>query len=395
MTPTTPTTTTALPASVLSRPGRGLVKTAVAAGLLTAMLAFAGLAYRATTVSTDPSQQGVPYSPGFRGVGSGPGAMLNAHDGQAFGSLALDPLLSRPTEWGGGRAEMAYRAARPLLGWLVMLTSFGSATAAGWGLLAWTAIGIGVMAAGALVLADHWGRQGDWVPLLLLLPGVVGQIMFGGLSDALATGLALFGLAWWLKGRDRLAIVVLCLAALCRETTLLVTLALFLSLFVAGDRRRAMRLLIPFAAYVGWIGVVWLRVGALPNDAPQGRISVPPGNYMAVVGSWSWVEVASAAIIAVLAIVAWRRAPCRDVRLLVVLSALFAATFSPAVLRSWDFARPLLPVTVVGACLLGRRIVDSAPRSHPPGTVEGEAGPLPPAAAPAPAISVPGAATVS
>jgi hypothetical protein len=368
------------------------VKTALAAGLLTAMLAFAGLAYRATTVSTDPSQQGVPYSPAFRGVGSGPGAMLNAHDGQAFGSLALDPLLSRPTEWGGGRAEMAYRASRPLLGWLVMLTSFGSATMAGWGLLAWTAIGIGIMAAGASVLADHWSRQGDWVPLLLLLPGVVGQIMFGGLSDALATGLGLFGLVWWLKGRDRLAIVVLCLAALCRETTLLVTLALLLSLFAAGDRRRAVRLLIPFAAYMAWIAVVWLRVGALPNDAPQGRISVPPGNYLAVVGSWSWVEVASAAIIAVLAVVAWRRAPCREIRLLVVLSALFAATFSPAVLRSWDFARPLLPVTVVGACLLGRRIGAGGSHSPLPGPVE-EARPLLAAGASAP-VTVPGPATV-
>jgi len=367
------------------------VTTAVAAGLLTAMLAFAGLAYRAATVSTDPSQQGVPYSPGFRGVRSGPAAMLNAHDGQAFGSLALDPLLSRPTEWGGGRAEMAYRAARPLLGWLVMLTSVGSATVAGWGLLAWTAIGIGIMAAGALVLADHWGRQGDWVPLLLLLPGVVGQIMFGGLSDALATGLALFGLAWWLKGRDRLAVVVLCLAALCRETTLLVTLALF----VAGDRRRAIRLLIPFAAYVGWIGVVWLRVGALPSDAPQGRISVPPGNLLAVVGSWSWVEVASAAIIVVLAIVAWRRAPCPEVRLLVALSALFAATFSPAVLRSWDFARPLLPVTVVGACLLGRRIVAGASGSYLSGPLEGEVRPMPPVGASGTGASVPGTATVS
>gem|GEM_PF-5502096 len=377
------------------RAGAGLAKTAVAASLLTAMLAFAGLAYRAGTVSTAPSQQGVPYSPAFRGVGSGPGAMLNAHDGQAFGSLGLDPLLRRPTEWGGGRAEMAYRAARPLLGWLVMLTSFGSVTVAGWGLLVWTAVGIGVMAAGALVLADHWGRQGDWVAFLLLLPGVVGQIMFGGLPDALATGLVLFGLAWWLKGRDRWAIVALCLAALCRETTLLVTLALFLPLFLAGDRRRAIRLLAPFAAYVGWVGVVWLRVGALPSEAPQGRISLPPGNYLAVVGSWSWVEVVSAAIIIVLGVVAWRRAPCREVRLLVLLSALFAATFSPAVLRSWDFARPLLPVTVVGACLLGRKIAAGASRSAPSGPVEAEVHPPLAVGAGEPVPSVPGTASVS
>jgi len=286
--------------------------------------------------------------------------MLNAHDGQAFGSLASDPLLSSPEAWGGGAAEMAYRAARPLLGWLVMVTSFGSTTAAEWGLVLWTAIGIGLMAAGAFVLADHWAREGDWVPLLLLLPGVVGQMMFGGLADALATGLALFGLAWWLDARDRWAIVALCLAALGRETTLLVPLALLL----ATERHRAVRLLIPFAVYGGWVGVVWLRIGALPSDAPQGRLGFPPDNFTAA-ASWSWVEILGAATVVVLAAVAWRRAPCREIRWLVALSALCAATFSPAVLRSWDFTRPLLPVTVVGACLLARKITDAASGQPP------------------------------
>lgn len=342
---------------------RAITGKALAAGLLTALLAFTGLAYRAETVGTDPSQQGQPYAPAFRGEFSGPGAMLNAHDGQAFGSLALDPLLSRPQHWGGGRAEMAYRAARPLLGWLVMSTSFGSAATAEWSLLAWTAIGLGVMAAGAVLLADHWGRKGDWVPLLLLLPGVVGQVLFGGLSDGLATGLALLGLTWWLQRRDRWAIVALGLAALARETSLLVPFALLL----AAEGRRGVRLFIPFAAYAGWVGVVWLRIQALPTDAPQGRLALPPGNFIGVVGSWSWVEVLGAATIVALGAVAWCRAPCREVRCLVVLSALFAATLGPAVLRSWDFTRPLLPVTVVGACLVARKTADLALARSEPG----------------------------
>jgi len=342
---------------------RAITGKALAAGLLTALLAFAGLAYRAETVGTDPSQQGKPYAPAFRGEFSGPGAMLDAHDGQAFGSLALDPLLSRPEQWGGGRAEMAYRAARPLLGWLVMSTSFGSAAAAEWSLLAWTAIGIGVMAAGAVLLAAQWGRPGDWVPLLLLLPGVVGQVLFGGLSDGLATGLALLGLAWWLQRRDRWAIVALCLAALCRETTLLVTLALLLS----ADRSRRTGLLLPFATYTAWVGLVWLRLQVLPAAGHHGLLAAPPANFLAVVPAWSWVEVLGAASIVILASVAWVRAPGPEVRWLVVLSALFAATLGSPVLRSWDFTRPLLPVTVVGACLVARRTVDVAlarPRRH-------------------------------
>ena len=42
----------------------------------------------------------------------------------------------------------------------------------------------------------------------------------------------------------------------------------------------------------------------------------------------------------------------REVRSLVGVSTLFAATFGTVVLAGWEFSRPLLPVTVVGCCLL-------------------------------------------
>ncbi len=340
---------------------------AVTLGLLVGAVVFAGLVARAQTLEIAPSP-GEFYAPAFRSETSGPGAVLNAHDGQAFGSLALDPLLSRPDDWGGGNAEMAYRAARPLLGWLVMLTSFGSATAVEWSLLAWTAIGIAMMAAGAVLLAGHWGRESDWVPLLVFLPGVAGLVLFGGLSDGLATGLALLGLAWWLEGRDRWAIVALCLAALAKETTLVVPLALLLS----ARRGRVLRLLVPFGVYAAWCGAVWLRLGAFPTDARAGRLGLPPGNLATALGSWSWVQVLGAVTVVVLAAVAWRRAPCREVRWLVVLSMLFAATMGPVVLRAWDFTRLLLPVTVVGACLLARRTAEvTTGRPRPPADAPG------------------------
>ena len=324
--------------------------------MVTVMFALGGLIYRAQTVSVANPDAGVPYAPAFRGDRSGPGAVLNLHDGQAFGSLALDPLLSHPDEWGGGRAEMAYRASRPLFSWLVMLTSFGSADVAAWSLMVWTALGAGVLAAAAVLLADRWGRQTDWVPLLLLLPGVFGQMVYGGLSDGMATGLALLGVVAWLRGRDGWAIVALCLSALCRETALLAPLALLAGAAFSGrDWRRAGLLLVPFAVYVAWIGAVWLRLRALPTDAGQGRLSLPPANLAAVVGSWSWVEIIGALSIVVLAGIAWWRSPEPAVRWLVALSFLFGVTLGPAVLRSWDFTRALLPVTVVGACLLAAR----------------------------------------
>jgi hypothetical protein len=327
-----------------------VARKALAAGLCTALLAFGGLGFRAATAAVDPSERGVVYAPAFRGETRGPGMMMNAHDGQAFGSLALDPLLAHPGDWSGGKSQMAYRAARPLLGWLVMLTSFGSARIAGWSLLVWTAIGLGVMAAGAFVLATAWGRRGDWVPLLLLLPAVVGQLRFGGMSDGLATGLALIGLAFWLERRDRLALVAFCLAALSRESTLLVPLALLL----ATPSRRMRPLVLPFAVYAGWVGVVWFRLQALPTDASQSHIGAPLVGLIRALPTWNWVEVVSAISVAALAGVALWRAPVREVRALVALSALLAMTMQYEVWRSWDFTRPLLPVTVIGACLLAR-----------------------------------------
>jgi hypothetical protein len=350
-----------------------MARQAVAAGLVTALMAFAGLLYRAETVRTVSSSESRAYAPAFRGERTGPGAMMNAHDGQAFGSLALDPLLSRPADWDGGKPQMAYRAARPLLGWLVALSSFGSARAAAWSLLLWTAIGVGMVAGAAHLLASRWSRRADWVPLLLFLPGVLGQLLFGGLSDALATGLALVGMAWWFDGNDRPAVTALCLAGLARETTLLVPLALLLG----GDRgdRRRIRTLLPFAVYTAWVVVVWLRLDALPTDPTHGRLAFPLAGLLAVIGRWSWVEVLGAATILVLGAVAFRRAPRPEVKWLVVLSALFASTMGSAVFRSWDFTRPLLPFTVVGACLLAAK----ARHRTRPGEDGAEAVPLAPA----------------
>ncbi len=330
------------------------------AGTLTALLALGVLVYRAHTVVLRPS---VPYTPAFRGETEGPAAILNVHDGQAFGSLALDPLLSRPSEWTAGRPAMAYRAARPLLGWGVMLTSFGSPRVAQWSLLAWTAVGVGLLAAGAFVLASLWGRRNEWIPLLLLLPGVFGQLLFGGLSDGLAAGLALLGMGWWFEGRDRRSIVALCLAALARESALLVPLALMVP--DKAPRRRS--LLIPFAVYAGWVAVVWLRLQAAPMDSRYGRLAVPFVGLVSGIQPSNWISVVSAGSVLVFAAIAFWRAPCPEIRWLVGLSIVFASTLGERVWESWDVARPLLPATVVGACLAAPGRVDAEDAGRPVG----------------------------
>lgn len=323
----------------------------VVTGVLMALAAFGCMVYRANTVKTAYVPDGIPYAPAFRGGHTGPAVMLNSHDGQAFGSLALDPWLGHPERWPGGRPEMSYRAARPVLVWLAAATSNGSKTAVEWSLLAWTAAGIGLLGAGARMLARRWNRNARGVPLLLLLPAVIMQMLFGGLSDGMAVGLALVGMAWWLDGRDRWAIAALCIAALTKESTLIVVLALL----VTADRRRARWLLLPMAAYASWLVVVRLRVGMWPTAGHPDGLGFPPGNLINGLRSWTITEVLCAASIVALAAVAWHRAPGPEVRWLVALSGLFALTMGPAVLQGWDFTRPLLPITVIGACLLARR----------------------------------------
>src|SRR5439155_20265386 len=112
-------------------------------------------------------------------------------------------------------------------------------------------------------------------------------------SDGLAAGLGLWGLASWLKGRERWAIVLLSLAGLGRESALLVPLALLL----CAGLRRGRRLLVPFAVYAGWVAVVWLRLQSSPNDPRQGRLGFPFSGLAAGVASWGWVEVACAATV--------------------------------------------------------------------------------------------------
>ena len=113
-------------------------------------------------------------------------------------------------------------------------------------------------------------------------------------------------------------------------------------------------LLWPFGVYAGWVAIVAGRLHTLPVDPEQGRLSLPFVGLAQGMRSWSWVEVVCLASVLVLGAVAWVRAPGLEVRWLVAVSALFAVTMGSGVWRSWDFTRPLLPVTVVGACLLAR-----------------------------------------
>ena len=92
------------------------------------------------------------------------------------------------------------------------------------------------MAGAAVMLTAHWRRESEWVPLVLLLPGVVTGAAVRRAVRQPGDGPGALRARRWFERRDRWAVVALCLAALTKESTLLVPLALLLAREAGGRR---------------------------------------------------------------------------------------------------------------------------------------------------------------
>jgi hypothetical protein len=183
-------------------------------------------------------------------------------DGQQYYAMARNPVhldqaarsLDRPI----------YRWQRPLFPWLARVvhpTGTGGAGLVGaFFILGLAALLVGGIAAGALSTALG-GRT--WPAALFpLLPGAY-MSMRVTVSDSLAMALVLVALALSTHRRAWLAVAVGCLAALTRETTVIVFVG-----WALARRTRATTLLavVPIAIAGAW--AVWLRV-TLPAARPE------------------------------------------------------------------------------------------------------------------------------
>jgi hypothetical protein len=129
------------------------------------------------------------------------------------------------------------------------------------GLIAWAAIGLGLAAAGAVLLGRALGlRSGTWL-FVILTPGLwlSAQLLT---SDVLGFGLAFLGLGFWLTNRRFLAWALLGLAPLAKDQFALVGLVLALWELSRGDRRSSARIaLASTLPLLTWSLVVELWVG--------------------------------------------------------------------------------------------------------------------------------------
>ena len=277
--------------------------------------------------------------------------LIDGMDGQAFGEIALDPAMTHATARFGTAPAAAYREARPAYGWVAFVASVhGDAARVADTLLVLSVLSVAFLAAAAGMLAHQLDRPWAAGALVALLPGAVITVFAPGSADAFGCALAILGLALWLDGRHRAAIVMFSLAALSRETLLLFPLTL--AAWELWSRRGALarQLAIPVAVYAAWVAIVFARIGALPTSDRGGRLGLPFAGLLHAMAHWSPLSAEVALALCGLTVVAAVRLKTPVLRLCIGAHVGLAALLGPLVWASWkDFSRVTLPLAVLGA----------------------------------------------
>ena len=304
----------------------------------------------------DPSVEssGVPYVRLYDHPDNRLEVIVNQGDGQAFAALAQDPLLRRPNVFRAGPAEAAYRAQRPLLGWITWALSGGQAAVVPLVLVLLSLVGFALLGAVTASLLEDRGAPGELGLLVLLTPGALVTLDWTG-PECIATAAAMIGLGLWGCHRHRWAVSALVAAVLFRESLLVVPVAIAAHALIVDRRpwRVLSPLTVPFLAYVGWLAAVWLRLDALPSDAGRGRLAAPFAGMVDAASGWGAADIVCATLIlgvGIAAAVVGRRDPAGWVAGGFVLAALFFGADVWA--RLEDFSRVLLPVVSFSAVVL-------------------------------------------
>jgi hypothetical protein len=185
------------------------------------------------------------------------------HDGQQFYVVARAfPDLQSAD---GHVDRLRYRARRVLYPALVAPFPAGEPTV--WAMLAVNAVAVGAAGIAMSRLATKV-RAPWWLGVTVALSPALLVSTRASLADALAFALALWGVVLW---RRHLwwAVALFVLAALARETSLVVPLA---CLLVGSRPRERLAMLVPFAAYGAWTLTVsaWLDPSDAGSSSPFG-----------------------------------------------------------------------------------------------------------------------------
>jgi hypothetical protein len=321
----------------------------VAATILGAVFVFSFLQSR----ETPPRGTMVPFASIYHDPLSKLDVLLTGGDGHAFAVIAEDPTLSRPSVLREPQ-EFAYRAQRPVWGYLTWAVSLGQARFTGWVLIALTIVSCGLAAAVTAFLLAQRGRSQWWA---LIVPIAGFETLTEATPELFSLALVGTGVVLWQRGRRGSAAAVLSVAVLTRETMLLavVAIALWELAHAAGDVRARVRRVLPLAApfvvYLTWISGLRLRLGNWPFNRSHDRLSAPGVGLLDALGRGTdqqfilfWFAIGAA--ICVAAVVLARS----DVLTWITAAfGLFALMLGPDVwLTNAGFQRALLPLFVFG-----------------------------------------------
>lgn len=260
------------------------------------------------------------------------------HDGQQFYVISRHPFDPQAAE--GSVDPLAYRYRRivyPLVGRVLAPT--GGRWLIGVFLLE-SLVGV---ALGAWALTRLPGAP-RWLPLTMAFtPGVIAAMGLS-LSDALAAGLGLLAVALAMERRWVPLLATITVAALTRETLLLVAAGL---VFTPGMPRRvrAATAMVPLAVFGAWSA--WSSHAAAASSAKGGadQLAVPFGGWLSVHVPWGQrgLLLAAFVLLAAGAWRCWRSAP--HIAVTLALGALLLACISDLVAFNWvNSMRPIAPM---------------------------------------------------
>jgi hypothetical protein len=269
------------------------------------------------------------------------------HDGQQFYVIA--GTFPDMQDADGHVDRLRYRARRVLFPAVVAPFPAGDATV-------WAMLGVNLAAIGAAGVAISRlatrVRAPWWVGVSVAVTPALVVSARASLADALAFALAVWGAVLW---RRHLwwAVVLFTLAALARETSLVVPAA---CLLVGGRARERLAMLVPFAAYGVWTIAVtmWLDPSDAGSSSPFGdatRQLALPFEAFRQLGPSSAAYLGLALLVVSIA-AAWRlRFDLPEISLWLIADALLLVTAATGVVEdTWNVPR-LVPLAVPAIAL--------------------------------------------
>jgi hypothetical protein len=229
--------------------------------------------------------------------------MPGGADGQFYLRLAFNPFTTQANEHGIRLDVPAYRQQRlmyPLLAWLLAL---GNPSLLPVALIAINYAGLCILAWVGATLALRLGRAPAWGLFIPLYAGFVVSLA-RDLTEIVATCFMVAALLALMNKQHRLATLLLCGAALSRETTGILLVCLLAAAVPAVRSRFPNAQLpwyvagVPLLVLAGWQIYLWTRWGVWPIVATRVNFAPPLtglGGFVAAISPWpqgltAWVR---------------------------------------------------------------------------------------------------------